>query len=167
MEAMGWTMDDFSLANDLPASQQSLALCHDRVQAMVYTVGHPNPSVGQATGLCDARIIPVEGEAIDKLIGANPYYARTEIPGGIYIGNDDPVTTFGVMATVVTSSAMDEETTYQIVSEVFENLEAFKKMHPAFGTLEPERMIRDGLSAPLHAGAKRYYEERGWLSPSG
>jgi TRAP transporter TAXI family solute receptor len=163
MEAMGWTMDDFSLANDLPASQQSLALCHDRVQAMVYTVGHPNPSVGQATGLCDARILPVTGEAIDKLISANPYYARTEIPGGIYIGNDDPVTTFGVMATVVTSSATDQETVYQIVSEVFENLEAFKKMHPAFGTLEPERMIRDGLSAPLHEGAKRYYQEKGWL----
>jgi TRAP transporter TAXI family solute receptor len=163
MKAMGWTMDDFSLANDLPASQQSLALCHDRVQAMVYTVGHPNPSVGQATGLCDARILPVTGEAIDKLISANPYYARTEIPGGIYIGNDDPVTTFGVMATVVTSSATDQETVYKIVSEVFENLEAFKKMHPAFGTLEPERMIRDGLSAPLHEGAKRYYQEKGWL----
>ena len=160
---MGWTMDDFSLANDLPASQQSLALCHNRVQAMVYTVGHPNPSVGQATGLCDARILPVTGEAIDKLIDANPYYARTEIPGGIYIGNDDPVTTFGVMATVVTSSATDQETVYKIVSEVFENLEAFKKMHPAFGTLEPERMIRDGLSAPLHTGAKRYYQEKGWL----
>ena len=163
MEAMGWTKDDFSLANELPASQQSLALCHDRVQAMVYTVGHPNPSVGQATGLCDARILPVTGEAIDKLISANPYYASTQIPGGIYIGNEDPVTTFGVMATVVVSSATDDETAYKIVSAVFENLAAFRKMHPAFGNLEPERMIRDGLSAPLHEGAKRYYQEQGWL----
>ena len=167
MAAMGWTKDDFALANELPAAQQSLALCHNRVQAMVYTVGHPNASVGQATGLCDALLLPVQGEAIEKLIADNPYYAATEIPGGIYFGNEDPTPTFGVLATVVTSEALPEETAYAIVSEIFENLDAFKRMHPAFGTLKARKMIRDGLSAPLHPGAARYYEEKGWLSPSG
>ena len=163
MEALGWDSSVFALANELPASQQSLALCHDRVQAMVYTVGHPNPSISQATGLCDAQIVPVQGAAIEKLISANPYYAATEIPGGVYSGNEDAIPTFGVMATVVTSAAADEETVYQLVSQVFENLEAFKAMHPAFGNLAPQKMIRDGLSAPLHPGAERYYREQGWL----
>jgi TRAP transporter TAXI family solute receptor len=163
MQAEGWTKSAFSLANDLPASQQSLALCHDRVQAMVYTVGHPNASVGQAAGLCNAVIVEVKGPAIDKLVEENPFYAYTEIPGGIYSGNPDPVITFGVKATVVASAKLDTETVYAVVKAVFENLDRFKKMHPAFGGLEAERMVVDGHSAPLHEGALRYYTEQGLM----
>jgi TRAP transporter TAXI family solute receptor len=161
MRAAGWDKSVFSLANELPASQQSLALCHDRVQAMVYTVGHPNGSVGQAAGLCNAVIVEVKGPAIDKLIRENPFYAYTEIPGGIYIGNPDPVTTFGVKATVVASAKLDAETAYQMVKAVFDNLGRFRRMHPAFGNLDAAGMISDGLSAPLHEGALRYYREKG------
>ncbi len=161
MAAKGWDMSVFALANDLPASQQSLALCHDRVQAMVYTVGHPNASVAQAAGLCDARIIEVSGPDIDKLVAENPYYAYTEVPGGIYPGNPEPVVTFGVKATVVASSELDQETVYTVVKAVFDNLNDLRKMHPAFGNLQPEDMVSDGLSAPLHDGAVRYYAETG------
>jgi TRAP transporter TAXI family solute receptor len=163
MRAEGWSPSVFSLANDLPASQQSLALCHDRVQAMVYTVGHPNASVGQAAGLCNAVIVEVKNPSIDKLVAENPFYAYTEIPGGIYSGNPDPVTTFGVKATVVASTKLDADTVYAVVKAVFENLDRFRKMHPAFGGLEARRMVSDGLSAPLHDGALRYYEEQGLM----
>ncbi len=161
MQAKGWGMDVFSLANDLPASQQSLALCHDRVQAMVYTVGHPNASVAQAAGLCDAVIVEVSDPDIDKLVNENPYYAYTEVPGGVYPGNPNAVVTFGVKATVVTSADLAGETVYQIVKAVFDNLDDFRKMHPAFGNLDPANMVSDGLSAPLHEGALKYYREKG------
>ena len=163
MQAKGWDKSVFSLANDLPASQQSLALCHDRVQAMVYTVGHPNASVAQAAGLCDAVIVQVSDPDIDKLVDANPFYAYTEVPGGIYPGNPEPVVTFGVKATVVTSDNVDSETIYHIVSAVFDQLDVFRKMHPAFGNLNPRNMVRDGISAPLHEGAMRYYQEKGLM----
>lgn len=167
MAAMGWDKRVFSLADELTAAQQSMALCHDRVQAMVYTVGHPNPSVGQAAGLCDAVIVEVSGAAIDKLIAENPYYADTEIPGGIYAGNPDPVKTFGVKATVVASSDLDEDRAYAVVRSVFADLAGFRKLHPAFGGLEAERMAADGLSAPLHPGALRYFREAGILTEGG
>jgi TRAP transporter TAXI family solute receptor len=163
MGAMGWDKSVFSLANELPASQQSLALCHDRVQAMIYTVGHPNASVGQAVALCEAFIVEVKGPEIDKLVGDNPFYAYTEVAGGIYRGNPDPVTTFGVKATVVTSAKVADETVYTVVKTVFDNLDKFKKMHPAFGNLDPGNMITDGLSAPLHDGAMRYFSEQGLM----
>lgn len=162
MQAMGWTASSFSLANELPANQQSLALCHDQVQAMVYTVGHPNDSVAQAVRLCDAVIVEVSGSAIEKLIAQRPYYAHTAVPGGLYSGNPNDVKTFGVRATVVTSAKVDADTIYNITKTVFDNLDTFRSMHPAFARLQHERMIRDGLSAPLHEGAARYYEERGW-----
>jgi TRAP transporter TAXI family solute receptor len=161
MAAMGWTKADFLLAEELPASQQSLALCHNQVQAMIYTVGHPNASVAKATGLCDATIARVEGPAIDQLVNDNTFYAYTVIPGGMYNGNPDPVTTFGVKATVVSSAKVDADKVYAVVKAVFDNLAQFQTMHPAFGVLDGGAMTRDGLSAPLHDGALRYYREKG------
>ncbi|MBE2295046.1 MAG: TAXI family TRAP transporter solute-binding subunit [Phycisphaerales bacterium] len=163
MKAKGWDKKVFSLANELSASEQSLALCHDRVQAMVYIVGHPNASVAQAVNLCDAIIVPVMGPVIDQLLADNPYYAHTQVPGGLYPGNPRPVSTFGVKATVVTSSRLSPDTVYLLVKTVFEHLDDFKKQHPAFAGLEAATMIKEGLSAPLHEGALRYYREKGWL----
>ncbi|HEX2892127.1 TAXI family TRAP transporter solute-binding subunit, partial [Vineibacter terrae] len=67
------------------------------------------------------------------------------------------------LATVVTSAKADNEVVYQLVKAVFENFDDFKKLHPAFATLDPKRMIKDGLSAPLHPGAIKYYKEKGWM----
>ncbi len=163
MRAKGWKKSDFALAEELPASQQSLALCHGRVEAMIYTVGHPNASISKATGLCDAVIVNVFDEDTDKLVEGKPYYAYTTIPGGMYSGTPDDVKTFGVKATLVTSSDVSEEVVYAATKAVFDHLDELKRMHPAFGALEPEKMIREGLTAPLHDGAKKYYREQGWM----
>jgi len=163
MDAMGWTPKSFAFAGSLPAAQQSLALCHGRIEAMVYVVGHPNKSIQKATDLCDALLVNVEGPEIDRLVAEYPYYSYMTIPGGIYRGNDRPVSTFGVRATVVVSEDLDDETVYAIVKAVFDNLDTFKKMYPAFGVLDPKRMVREGLTAPLHPGAERYFRENGLL----
>ncbi len=161
MQAKGWTVSDFLLAEHLPASQQSLALCHDRVQAMVYTVGHPNPSVSKAIGLCNALLVKVSGPEIDRLVQEHNYYVYTTIPGGIYHDNPDPIETFGVKATVVSSSRVDAKIVYLVVKTLFDGLDEFREMHPAWGGLTPESMVRDGLSAPLHEGALSYFSEAG------
>jgi uncharacterized protein len=163
LETKGWTLDDFSLANDLPADQQSLELCHGNVDAMVYTVGHPNDSIEQAIRLCDAAIIDVGSEAVDRLVKEAPYFTRATIPAGIYGPDQQAVETFGVRATLVASEATDPEIIYTIVAAVFDDLERFKSYHPAYGDLTVESMITEGLSAPLHPGALRYYKEQGWL----
>ena len=163
MRAKGWSSNDFQLATELPASQQSMALCHNRVQAMVYMVGHPNRSISQAIKLCRASLVEVAGNEIDRLVSEHPFYAYTWIPAGIYPGVEKPVKTFGTLATVVSSSDVDENLIYAIVKTVFENFERFKRMHKAFYELQPETMISKGLAAPLHKGAERYYRERGWI----
>jgi uncharacterized protein len=163
METMGWTKENFQLAEGLNASEQSLALCHNRIEAMVYTVGHPNASVAKSVKLCNASIARVDGPEIDKLVADNPYYTYTDIPGSIYPGITEPVRTFGVMATVVTSADLSSETAYNIVKAVFENLDTFKKLHPALNFLTPEKMVKDGLSAELHEGARKYFMEAGLL----
>ena len=106
----------------------------------------------------------VSGPEVDKLVSENPYYAHARIPAAIYPGMDTPVDTFGVLATLVSSADVDEDAVYAFVKRVFENFDKFKRMHLVFRDLQPETMISQGLSAPLHPGALRYYRERGWIS---
>ncbi|WP_409525060.1 TAXI family TRAP transporter solute-binding subunit [Nitrincola sp. MINF-07-Sa-05] len=163
MERMGWSVDDFALASQLDAAEQSAALADNNIDAMVYVVGHPNGSIQEATTTVEARIVPVTGAEIDGLVSEFPYYTRSVIPGGLYRGNDNDVETFGVAATFVSHASVDEDTVYQTVKAVFENFDRFKRLHPAFENLTEEAMISDGLTAPLHDGAARYYKERGWI----
>ena len=100
---------------------------------------------------------------IDALVEENPYYATATIPGGTYSNNPDDVETFGVLAALAVAEDTSEDAVYALVSAVFENFDAFKSLHPALANLSEENMIVDGLSAPLHPGAERYYGERGWI----
>ena len=163
MAAMGWSNDDFLLAEELPSAQQSLSFCHDRVEAIVYTVIHPDPTVKRVAELCDAVVVAVEDPKIDKLVSETAFYSRANVPGGLYARNDKPVATFGVTTTLVSSTDIESETIYAFVKAVFDNFETFKAAHPAFGDLEPDRMLREGLTAPLHEGALRYYREMGMM----
>jgi len=163
MEAVGWSKDDFALASELKSAEQSQALCDNKIDAMVFTVGHPSGSIQEATTSCDSVIVSVTGEAIDKLVNDNPYYRHATIPGGMYRGNADDVQTFGVGATFVTSTRVPVDTVYNVVKAVFEDFDQFKKLHPAFGVLQKEQMVKDGLSAPLHDGAAKYYKEAGLM----
>jgi hypothetical protein len=108
-------------------------------------------------------MIPVEGAPIDKLVADNAYYRKASIPGGMYKGNPNDTPTFDVGATFVTSADVPEGVVYTLVKAVFDNFEDFKKLHPAFANLKESEMIKDGLSAPLHPGAEKYYKERGWM----
>ena len=163
MEAMGWTMDDFALAAELQPAEQAAALGDNNVDAIIYTVGHPNGSIQEATTTVDSKLIPVETEEVAALVEERPYYAWATVPGGMYTGTDEDVTTFGVKATFVAPASVDDEVIYQVVKAVFDNFDRFKSLHPAFANLQEEEMISDGLSAPLHEGAARYYRERGWI----
>ena len=163
MGALGWKKSDFSLASELKSAEQSSALCDNKIDAMVFTVGHPSGSIKEATTTCDTLIVEVSGAAVDKLVKDNDYYRAATIPGGMYRGNDKDVQTFGVGATFVSSTNTPTDTVYVVVKSVFENFDGFRKLHPAFANLKKEEMVKDGLSAPLHDGAAKYYKEAGLI----
>jgi hypothetical protein len=156
-------MSDFKLASELQSAEQAAALCDNKIDAIVFTVGHPSGTIKEATTSCESVIIPVTGAAIDSLVSENAYYARATIVGGTYDGTAEDVETFGVGATFVSSTKADEETIYQVVKAVFDDFDRFKKLHPAFANLKEQDMITNNISAPLHPGAERYYKERGWM----
>ncbi|MDX1597831.1 MAG: TAXI family TRAP transporter solute-binding subunit [Marinobacter sp.] len=163
MKEMGWDKDKFSLAAEIKAAEQSQALCDGNIDAFFYTVGHPSGAIKEATTSCDSVLVNVDNAATKKLIDENPYYRKAVVPGGMYRGSDDDVTTFGVAATFVSSTDVPDEVVYAVVKAVFENFDSFKRLHPAFGNLNKEEMVSDALSAPLHPGAAKYYKEAGLI----
>jgi TRAP transporter TAXI family solute receptor len=163
MAAHGTKAGDFAQATELTSTEQSKALCDGKIDAYGYTVGVPNAGVAVATDGCSARIINLAGGVEKGLVDKNPYYAFARIPKGTYKTSDSEVTTFGVMATFVTSADTSEQDVYEVVRAVMENIEDFRKLHPAFANLDPKKMMSDGLSAPLHKGAVKYYREKGLM----
>jgi uncharacterized protein len=163
LKQMGWTKADFSLAAELKADEQGTALCDNKIDGFFYGVGHPSAAIQDPTTACGAKLIPLTGAAVDALVKDHPYYAKATIPGGMYANNPNPTETYGVLATLITSAKASDDTVYALVKAVFENLDEFKKLHPAFTNLDPKTMVKDGLSAPLHPGAVKYYKEKGWM----
>ena len=163
LAAMGWKLGDFSLASELKADEHGAALCDGKIDGFFYGVGHPSANIQDPTTSCGAKLVSLTGPPIDKLVKDKPYYAYATIPGGLYPNNAADTKTYGVLATMVSSSKVPADTVYAVVKGVFDNFDEFKRLHPALAILSPEHMIKDGLSAPLHEGAIRYYKEKGWL----
>jgi len=163
LATMGWTLKDFALASELRPDEHGSALCDGKIDGFFYGVGHPSANIQDPTTTCGAQLVSLTGPAVDKLVEKYPYYAHATIPGGLYPNNPNDTKTYGVTATFVTSADVSDETVYTVVKAVFDNLDDFKKLHPAFAHLKAEDMAKNGLSAPLHPGAEKYFKEKGLL----
>ena len=164
MEKHGTSIGDFKQATELTSSEQVGALCDGKVDAIGYTVGVPNGAIGQAIDGCGAHFVNLDSSVEKGLVDNNPFYAFANIPAGtFYKSQKNDAVTFGVMATFVSSADVSDDVVYEVVRAVFENLDDFRKLHPAFTNLDPSQMITNGLSAPLHSGAVKYYKEQGWM----
>jgi hypothetical protein len=163
LNAVGLNYENDVQAEGVKAAEAPGLLQDDRIDAFFYTVGHPAGAIKEATaGKRKVRIVAIDAPGIDDMIEEKPYYARAMIPIQFYPGavNDSDVPTFGVKATFVTSADVSDDVVYAITKEVFENFEDFKKLHPAYSVLTKQNML-EGLSAPLHPGALKYYKEVG------
>jgi len=161
MEALGWTVDDFSQVSELATAEQSQALCDNNFDVMPFVVGHPSGTIQEATTTCDTVIVNVDGPEVEALIAENPYYSAAVVPGGMYNGNPDDVNTFGVRATFVSSTDVPDYAVCEVVRAIFDNFDTFRRLHPAFAHLEPADMVDGGLSAPIHPGALMYFDSAG------
>ena len=137
----------------------------ERIDAFFYTVGHPNGNIKEATaGRIKVKIVPISGAPVEKLLKKYPYYAKSVIPHKFYPDavNDKDIPTIGVKATFITSKKVSPKIVYAITKEIFENFDQFKKLHPAYAVLTKENMLQ-GLTAPIHRGALKYYKESGLI----
>lgn len=163
MAAAGISAADLGLAAELKSSEQAAALCDGKIDGAFWAAGLPNGAAMEATSTCDIKILDLASSGLADILASNSAYASATVPGGMYPGNPDDLASWGPKATFVTSTDTSEDVVYVVVKAVFENFDNFRKLHPAFARLNEEEMIADGLTAELHAGAVKYYKERGWM----
>jgi len=163
LEAAGINWETDLKTESLKAAEQAKMLQDGRIDAFFYTVGNPNGSIKEVTsGSRKVHFVPIVGPGIDKLVAKWPYYAKAVVPKSMYemATNPGDVPTFAVKATFCTSAKVPDFVIYAITKELFDNLEEFKKLHPAYEFLTQKSML-EALSAPIHPGAMKYYKEAG------
>lgn len=164
--AMGYfnlNKKDFKAVSELAAAEQARALCDNKVDAIVFVVGHPSGTIKEATTSCDSRIVKVVGNPVDKIIKEHPYYSKVFIPEGLYKGTEGEIPSFGMRALLLSTTDVADEVVYAFVKSVFQNLDSLRKLHPALVELDAKDMVHSGITIPLHPGAEKYYREMGML----
>lgn len=158
--SLGMAEADFAEAPGLSPQAAASALCENHIDAFAYVVGHPNQLVRSVSESCAVSLVPIEGPEVTALLGRHPYLTPARIPGGIYVGIDRAVPTIGVRASVLTTAETDERIAYELTRAVALNLEALGGLHPALQGLSQDD-LRAGLTAALHPGARRFFDEIG------
>jgi TRAP transporter TAXI family solute receptor len=161
-DALGMKKSDLKFAGALKAAEMPDALRDNKIDGYFYMVGHPTANIKDASNSVDVKITPITGKKIDMFVKKNPYFAQSDVPGGLYKGNEAGTPTFGVKAVLVTSTDVSDKAVYTVVKAILENFDAFKKLHPAYANITKESLL-DGLAAPMHEGAKKYFKEAGIL----
>ena len=162
MKEMGIKVEDLKFAGELKFVEMAPALCDNKIDAFTFVAGHPNAIFQEAATTCASSIASVTGPAVDKLVKEHPFYAKASVPGKMYKGTDNAQPTFGVLATVVASADLPEQTAYVITKAVFDNFDDFRKLHPAVANITKEQML-EGNTVPFHPGALKYFKEKGLM----
>jgi TRAP transporter TAXI family solute receptor len=159
MKAKNWSKADFSLVQELSASQSqdTMAFCHATIQALVHIGIHPDPKVNQLFKLCGAQLIAMDDTDIEKLTSDHPAFSKIIIPSGTYPSLESPVTTFGTRMMLVASDSLDEETVYQIIEVLDGHKQNLRQGHAVLAEFSVERLEESDTGIKLHPGAVRFF----------
>jgi len=136
------------------------ALKDGKIDAAFIVAGAPTPAIQELCTTTQAYLVPIDGDVAAKLMADSPYYTAYSIPAGTYEGQTADVTTVTVKATLIVSTSASEEDVYNITKAIFDNIDAITAAHAKGAELSLENAT-SGMTAPFHAGAAKYFAEKG------
>jgi len=164
MEAYGLKPSEyFGQETKLTSREQASALCDGKIDAFIYPTGVTAASITEATNTCETNIANWWDDTIQGLLKKYPYYVPITIPSGVYQGVDYEAKSWGMPATLVSTTRMSDDVIYNMVKAVVDNFEEFKKQSTLYLALNREDLATGGKSVPMHPGAEKYYKEVGLL----
>ena len=131
-----------------------------KIDAAFIVAGAPTPAITELTTTNDAYLVPIDGEIGEKVLASCPYYTSLAIPAGTYKGQDQDVTTVTVKATMIISADASEEQAYAVTAAIFDNIDDITAEHAKGAELSLENAT-SGMAVPFHAGAAKYFKEKG------
>ena len=150
---------------DINAQYQSFADSADalkdgKIDAAFIVAGAPTPAITELTTSNDAYLVPIDGEVADKIMEVCPFYTVYEIPADTYKGQTSAVKTVTVKASLIVSAEATEDDVYKLTAAIFDNIDAIKAENAKGGELSLENAT-NGMTVPFHAGAAKYFAEKG------
>ncbi|MEN9534014.1 MAG: hypothetical protein RIQ83_3238 [Pseudomonadota bacterium] len=151
LDAMGWQESSFAPVIPSSINNRLEGLCDGTLDAAFMVAGHPNQRIGDLTGRCQARIIPIEGEQIDRLLKTLPYYQRSHISANLYPGQPSDVNTFAVTAELIALDSLPDTEVRTVRDVLTARLKQFTRLHPALTPLTLDSM-QAKAEVPHHPG---------------
>ena len=131
-----------------------------KIDAAFIVAGAPTPAITELCTTNNAYLVPIDGAVADALFASNPFYTAYAIPAGTYAGQTEDITTVTVKATLIVSADASEQDVYDLTAAIFDNIDAIKAEHAKGAELTLENAT-SGMTAPFHAGAAKYFAEKG------
>lgn len=157
--AAGITLDDIKPQyQSFEDSKESLK--DGKIDAAFIVAGAPTTAITELATTNGVTLLNIDGDLRDKIKADCPYYAPLEIPAGTYPGQDEPVDTITVKATVVVSTYLDDDTVYNLTAAIFDHKDDIAKENAKGAELSLDNATQN-MAAPFHPGAARYYAEHG------
>lgn len=160
LEAYGLKLGDLRKAERIGAGEAADALKDGRVDAAFFTVGLGGAVIIDTFVTGKVVLVPVTGTEAEALKKRYPFYTTTPVPANTYKGQEQEVSTVAVMAMMVARSDLPEDLVYRFTKAIFDDLAQFHAAHAAAKTLTLKTAL-DGMPIPLHAGAEKFYKEKG------
>ncbi|MCW5588623.1 MAG: TAXI family TRAP transporter solute-binding subunit [Legionellales bacterium] len=161
LHLLGWQENDFHIVNNIPTENEKAALCQGKIDALIEVVGHPNQHLYDISQTCPIRLITIPTAKIHQVTAQFPFYTTMTIRPHLYRGNSSAVTTFGVQATLITTTNTPDWIVYEVTKMLFTHFSPLKYADPLIHNLQPALTLT-GNAAPFAHAALRYYQERGW-----
>ncbi|MBQ2135790.1 MAG: TAXI family TRAP transporter solute-binding subunit [Clostridia bacterium] len=136
------------------------ALKDGKIDAAFIVAGAPTPAIQELCTTTSAKLVPIDGDVAKKLMESSPYYTTYKVPAKTYDGQEKEVTTVTVKATLIVSASASEDDVYNITKSIFDNIDAITAAHAKGAELSIENAT-DGITVPFHAGAAKYFKEKG------
>ena len=164
LTAAGLTLDDIQ-PQYLSFGDSTDGLKDGKIQAAFIVAGAPTPAITELCTTNSAYLVPIDGDIAATLMAGSPYYTAYTVPAGTYAGQTEDVTTVTVKATLIVSADASEEDVYAITAAIFDNIDAITVEHAKGAELSLENATT-GMAAPFHAGAAKYFAEKGITVPT-
>ena len=159
-DSMKWSRPDFVKVFELPTRAAGEAFCKDKADILIDVLGHPSSFYKKMISQCGGKFIPFSEKIVSSIIKAHPYFFSLRIPGQFYKDTPKEVLTFGSKAILVTRKEIHPKTVYSLLKSIYQNLESFRKKHPALRAISASPATLNGMAIPMHEGAALFYGEQ-------
>ena len=138
------------------------ALQDGKIDAALIVSGAPTTAITSLAATNDVYLVELDEEHIEKLVSASPYYSKNVIAADAY-GLEADATTVAIAAVIIARDDCSEESIYDVVSGIFNDVDGLSHAKKDELSLEFASSVTD---VPYHAGAAKYFAEQGITVPT-